>query len=150
MIYFTENYQKEFETACKLLNERYPELSGTYTEIGVLQEIRSSRYYAIYTEMMENLDYTVLFTSPIHGYKHIERTTLMALLISALTGVPEDVFRLCMLAAMYHDIGRIDDSWDVFHGERAAKKLNESYYGITKENLPLVSAAIELHSKEDR
>ena len=84
-----------------------------------------------------------------HDVSHIERTAVYASIIASLQGLPEDVRQLAMYAAIYHDSGRINEGNEK-HGDYSAAIARSMLNGsLTKEEINIVCAAIDLHD-EDR
>lgn len=105
--------------------------------------------YPLFLSALKTLNYDALFDSRIHGPGHIERTLLhgaFSAMEEPLT--PEDT-RLLFLACCYHDVGRINDGPDDLHGFRSAQQLS-TLTGLTGEELKLVQAAVDAHSRSDQ
>lgn len=88
----------------------------------------------------------------IHGVYHVEKVFFFTFLLSK--NIPEPYRRILLDAALYHDIGRIDNSEDTFHGEVSANivdayiKDNPLYKD--KLNLVLLKALMYGHCRADR
>lgn len=90
-----------------------------------LAELLGSEYGEALMEAYRTLDCSRLYRSVTHGVGHIERTMLFGALIAKNQGLgPEDT-RDVLLCCSYHDIGRIDDRYDLDHGRRSAEKIRE-------------------------
>jgi len=59
----------------------------------------------------------------IHALSHTKRVLLLSLIISYLEKYSEEDSNLLCLAAVYHDIGRINDGYDPNHGIASYEKL---------------------------
>lgn len=79
------------------------------------------RYHSALEEFDENL-----FFEPygIHGVLHMKRVLLHVLSLSLELQLDDIETELLIAAAMYHDIGRINDDRDDTHGERSWEKMN--------------------------
>jgi hypothetical protein len=67
----------------------------------------------------------------IHGKRHLDRTTLYALILAQLTGLSKKDTEVLAIFGSIHDLGRQDDRKDSEHGLRSANhfvdKLVEKY-----------------------
>ena len=83
-----------------------------------------------------------------HNVSHIERVSVLASIIATKVGLSEDVRQLAILAAIYHDSGRITEGHEK-HGDYSAA-IFRSMMGnsLSKEDVNLVCAAIDLHDEE--
>lgn len=89
-----------------------------------------------------------LYKSSLHGKSHIHRVLLLAALNAQKQGLSEEEIRLYFDSASYHDVGRIHDGRDDYHGARSAEKLEE-LTGQTGENLLELKVAVTAHSRMD-
>lgn len=60
-----------------------------------------------------------------HGLLHINRILLLTQILGHMMNLSQWARTILANAAIYHDIGRTDDSNDPFHGERSAKFYQE-------------------------
>ena len=83
-----------------------------------------------------------------HDVSHIERVAVLSSIIAKKIGLSEDVRQLAILAAIYHDSGRITEGHEK-HGDYSAA-IFRSMMGnsLSKEDVNLVCAAIDLHDEE--
>jgi hypothetical protein len=58
----------------------------------------------------------------IHGIMHTRRVLLLNIIISLLQGCSEKQLNILCTAALYHDIGRINDNVDPQHGRESFRK----------------------------
>jgi len=107
------------------------------------------RYWSLFRSALENLKREALYQSPIHGEGHIERTMLFGALAARDENLNESDALLLMDACAYHDVGRVDDSLDDDHGRRSTLRLAE-LTGQSGEELLVLMAAVEAHSRDDR
>lgn len=98
--------------------------------------------------MLDELRLDALFKSPIHGKGHIMRVMALGALLALHAQADTDMTRLLMLACAYHDVGRVDDSYDEEHGMRSAAKV-AGLTGCTGARLACLQAAVEAHSRPD-
>ncbi|MCD7886297.1 MAG: HD domain-containing protein [Clostridiales bacterium] len=104
--------------------------------------------YPLFQKAAEELDDTVLFASPIHGPGHIYRTLCHGAFCAMEEPLTPEDTQLLLLACAYHDVGRENDTLDELHGWRAAQRL-PAITGLTGEDLKLVQAAVDAHSRSD-
>ena len=83
-----------------------------------------------------------------HDVSHIERVSVLSSIIAKKIGLSEDVRQLAILAAIYHDSGRFTEGHEK-HGDYSAA-IFRSMMGnsLSKEDVNLVCAAIDLHDEE--
>lgn len=138
-----------FEALCKesplaLLLERND--WGEYQPL--MDSLREWSQYGLFTNRFLTLDRGALFTSAVHGSGHIERVMLLGALLCMLeVEKPEDT-ALVMDMCAYHDVGRVSDWLDEFHGARSSYKLEE-LTGRAGEELTILRAGVEAHSRRD-
>ena len=93
------------------------------------QEIASlldSTYGTALLQAYRDLNCDLLYRSVTHGVGHIERTMLFGALIAKNEQLSARDTRDVLLCCSYHDIGRIDDRYDLEHGRRSAEQIRES------------------------
>lgn len=95
----------------------------------VIQIVHESGKLDLFIEELNELREELLFDSNGHGITHCERVALLAFAIGILENVNEDYLRILLEGAKYHDIGRIDDNEDRWHGRRSAEKFDEYQIG---------------------
>ena len=94
-----------------------------------------------------------LYKSDFHGLHHSEKVFLFAYLIGKHEGLNHDELEILLDAALYHDIGRADDTEEQFHGYASTLKIDkvlgskELYKNI--ENLEILKAMCDAHSVPD-
>ncbi len=114
----------------------------------ILDRLRAWRMWPELVRTFRELKREELFRSPVHGEGHIERVILLGALCAMKRDLPDEDVRLLLLACSYHDTGRLSDWLDVAHGRRSAYKL-ERITGLTGDDLAMVMAAVEAHSRRD-
>ena len=83
-----------------------------------------------------------------HDVSHIERTAVYTSIIANLRGLDEEIKQLAILAAIYHDSGRITEGNEK-HGDYGAAIARSCLSGsLNKEAINIVCAAIDLHDEE--
>jgi HD superfamily phosphodiesterase len=91
-----------------------------------------------------------MFREGTHGIEHLYRVLLIVRKICSLDHFPDRNKELLEFCALFHDIGRIHDEHDEFHGFRSTKKLDENeYFGLSALNVPLTRYIIENHCIHD-
>ena len=92
-----------------------------------------------------------------HNIGHIERVMLLSQVIgqSILTKENgqsnQETIDLLIQCAKYHDCGRTNDSIDVGHSKRSAKKIQQflQQEGYSDDQIRIMQAAVEYHEYED-
>ena len=119
---------------------------------GEWQPIRDRlKAWSMWTDLVKTfreLKREELFRSPVHGEGHIERVILLGAVCAMERGLPERDVQLLLFACSYHDTGRLSDWLDVAHGRRSAYKVGR-ITGLTGDELTMVMAAVEAHSRRD-
>ncbi|MGI6469425.1 MAG: HD domain-containing protein [Syntrophomonadaceae bacterium] len=86
----------------------------------------------------------------VHGIRHTERVLLLSLIIAYLERYSEADRELLGLAAIYHDIGRVDDGYDPDHGLSSyAKFVQAELAGSDDEERETLRFIIENHAIPD-
>ena len=112
----------------------------------LVDRLHAWTFYPLFLHAVENLNLSVLYESDIHGIGHVERTTCHGAMDEALS---EADTRLLLDACSYHDIGRTRDGLDFVHGSTAARFIG-LVTGRTGEDLLILQAAVEAHSRKER
>ncbi|MCI5839227.1 MAG: HD domain-containing protein [Peptoniphilaceae bacterium] len=105
-------------------------------------------YFDKLKEYYSNLNTEILFKSFIHGQGHIERVMLFAMMLSEHYNLNKKDSDILMNASSYHDIGRVNDRYDLSHGKRASEKI-AIYTKLSGEDLEILKATVTAHSLED-
>lgn len=151
------NYSGDYEIekyAAFIMDTEYRKVNS-HTQISccdALDAIRSSLFYSDYIKLLNVLDYSLLYKSDIHGARHIERVAIHTFLICLLEKIPDDWIKICIAAAEYHDIGRIDDSENPFHGLYGANELYNNPVPVscfTEAEQEIIRFLVASHSVDD-
>ena len=111
--------------------------------------VKKSKYMDLLVDSLNNLREAFLYDSYIHGILHNLRVCLYSFYLGNKYNVDENLMKLAIYAALYHDIGRVDDSKDDEHGERSAMLLPRLRLDVTEEELKMLQVAIKCHSLRD-
>ena len=87
----------------------------------------------------------------LHGAHHTQRVHIHARrLVRELRWQEEDV-RVVLSAALWHDIGRVDDGWDLRHGARSAARVVELglHESLAEADARLALFAVRYHCRSD-
>ena len=110
----------------------------------------NSPYGSALMQAYEELDTELLYQSATHGQGHIERTMLFGAMIAQNEGLSEKDTRMVLLCCSYHDIGRIDDHYDLEHGRRSADRIGASAeLKALFDDCAVAQAAIAAHAVPD-
>ena len=94
---------------------------------------------------------TELYRKGIHGIEHTYRVLLLVQELSELENLSQDQKSILEFCAIFHDIGRINDDIDDFHGIRSIKKLiSLDYLGLNYFDNSIVKYIIENHCISDK
>lgn len=116
-------------------------LFNAITQFGIISKLK---------EALKGLKTKYLYPSPFHGLYHSEKVLLFALIIAKEYNLNDEMTQIIIDAAIYHDIGRVNDNEDGFHGLYAANSIeyvveNEIYKN--KTNIGYLKAIIDNHSR---
>lgn len=120
----------------------FPKLNDYLTEMD-LSELVS---------ILDNVNENALYRSYFHGLHHSQKVCLFAYLIAKKLNVNEIDMQILMDAALYHDIGRMNEVEDSFHGYCAARKIDTVVKNPIYEdesNLVYLKAICDAHSLDD-
>ncbi len=79
-----------------------------------------------------DVDADSLYLKGIHGVTHACRTLILARKLSALENMSGDESALLAFCAVFHDIGRINDNGDTWHGGASVEKLRANdFFGFS-------------------
>ena len=137
------------ENAKRYLEKKAETVSNYPTGLNVINIIKNSKYFKTYVNIIEELDETVIYDKSIkHGITHNYRTSVLAAYLGIKDKLDEADFSILILASLYHDIGKKDDSFDPSHGMRSAKKLRSLKLNLSDADKILLRAVITAHSVE--
>lgn len=103
---------------------------------------------------LRNIQINSLYkNSRIHGIYHSEKVLLFSMIIATDFDLNAEEFRIMKDAAIYHDIGRYDESTETLHGYLGAEKIetvvSKDEFYQNEEHLNLLKALIDAHSLSD-
>ena len=103
--------------------------------------------------ILDGMKKETLYKSDFHGLHHSEKVLLFGYLLGIHENLSSEEFEILTDAAMYHDVGRMDDYEDEFHGYASALKL-ERILGSkpiyqNHENMEILKAICDAHSIDD-
>ena len=105
-----------------------------------------------YLKIIDGIKEKYLYKSKIHGLFHSEKVCLFAFIIAKKLKLNDTDMQIIIDAALYHDIGRQNDTNDSIHGYASAYRIDSVINnGIYKneENLNMLKAIIDSHSVND-
>lgn len=103
--------------------------------------------------ILSKVNHNALYKGLVHGQYHSEKVLMYVYLLCKERGVVEPYRQIMFDAALYHDIGRIDDREEPLHGYASARKIlnvvgNNSIYE-DKYNQLLIRSIVDSHSQKD-
>lgn len=105
-----------------------------------------------YLDIVSKIKVERLYKSKIHGIYHSEKVCLFAFIIAKGLNLNEVDMQIIIDAALYHDIGRQNDSNDTIHGFSSAYLIDsviDSDIYKDANNLKTLKAIIDSHSVND-
>lgn len=115
----------------------------------LIDQFQQWHFYSLFLHAVQALQLDVLYESNIHGIGHIERTLCHGAMCAMDEQLNQADTSLLLDACSYHDIGRSRDSLDFEHGGVAARFIG-LVTGRTGEDLLILKAAVEAHSKREK
>lgn len=95
-----------------------------------------------------------LYESAFHGLHHSEKVCLFAYLIGRHYKLNSEQMKILLDAALYHDVGRMDDKEDQLHGYSSTLRFAEIFatdpFYHNKTNLEILKAISDAHSVPDK
>lgn len=104
-------------------------------------------------EKIKKIKDKFLYKSVFHGLHHSEKVFLFAYIIGKYNNLSNVDLEILTDAAIYHDIGRIDETEDSFHGLNSAKNISKvvnSEIYKDPQNLAILKAICDGHSRDDK
>lgn len=105
-----------------------------------------------FEQIIKNIQWNKLYDSKMHGEYHSKKVLLFSYLIAKANNFNEEDLKIICDAAIYHDMGRINDYEDSIYGYASAIRveqvINDEIYN-NNENLNLLKAIIDGHSVTD-
>jgi len=111
--------------------------------------LRSYPNLDVIDNCFNNINEYLIYDSYIHGRNHNERVLMHSIILSALLNIDRESLKIVVYAAMYHDIGRVNDIEDKSHGKRSADKINELVLDLNNEQMNILKAIVCCHSLHD-
>lgn len=102
--------------------------------------------------ILNSINKDSLYKSYFHGLHHSQKVCLFAYIIGKSLNLDDTDMKIILDAAIYHDIGRLNDAEDPFHGYNSARNIDNIVQAdIYKEriNLTYLRAICDSHSIED-
>ena len=149
-----ENYKFKRISKKDVLYKFYLEQSKELEDMGIVSFeienirniLRSYKYKDDVKEILNGIDKNIIYKSYKHGFYHNERVLIYSLVLSSLLEISKEDLKLVVYASMYHDIGRVNDSKDDFHGKRSASKLDDISLKLSNKDLNILKVAVSAHS----
>lgn len=94
-----------------------------------------------------------LYKTVFHGLHHSEKVLLFSFILGTYFKISDIDLQILTDAAIYHDIGRVDDNEDTFHGLASARKIEKvvtSNIYQDPQNMAILKAICEGHSMDDK
>lgn len=102
--------------------------------------------YSYLIQKIASKEKLYLNESKIHGENHSNNVTLFATYIATLSNIQERDIKTIIEAAIYHDIGRVNDNFDYNHGTLGAVKYGAKISCPNDISVNEVKFLIEAHA----
>jgi len=137
-------------------NRFMPEKDGEFKYKDLLcwtkmkKELEDQEYLKIFNIMSRLVgEEDFLYPYGLHGLAHTKRVLMLVLCLGARLKVHREDLLLLSLCALYHDVGRIDDSIDPAHGRVSYAKA-EPILAKTGYDMEMMRYIIENHCIVDK
>ncbi len=89
--------------------------------------------------------------SGLHGVRHTQRVHIHAQRLVRELDWQDDDAQVVLQAALWHDIGRVNDGWDPRHGELSAERVADRRLdaGLSAADSRIARYAIRYHCRSD-
>lgn len=133
----------------KQIKELKKDRIEVYTFKKIKNILISGKYRGVLESCFNNIDESLIYNSYLHGFNHNIRVLIHSIILTSLLDLSEDTLKIVVYAAMYHDIGRVNDTEDKFHGKRSADKISELKLDLTEEQKNILMAIVRGHCLPD-
>ena len=113
------------------------------------KQIRESKYLELYKDILYDVDDTLFYQSEKHGIYHNLRVSMFIFSLANTLKLEEKDLILLLWAALYHDIGRINDVRDDDHGKRSGTLITKMKLGFSAEDKKIIKTIVTCHSLPD-
>ena len=137
-----EKYSREVISSLPKVKTDVNDMYELFSVINELKENGLWNKFRELTSFTERFDFSM---HPIHGFPHTFRCGFYAFCMGVKLGLDEEKLKLCVLASLFHDIGRTDDEFDVVHGEASAKHFPKLFSELDEDSLSVLQAAVHTH-----
>lgn len=120
-----------------------------YTYAEFIKTIKQSKFFPLFCSLCNDIKMEYIYKSFTHGIFYNERVALLSLFLAEKLNLAEIDTKIAIYAALYHDIGRVDDSVDDLHGTRSAKLIDKLNLPLDDESLKILKIAMTYHSLAD-
>ncbi len=121
------------------------EVSEMLELFSLIDELKRDRYLEAFLSWVAETKRHDFSMHPVHGLPHTFRCGFYAFCIGLKLGISEELLKICVLAGLFHDIGRTDDEFDVVHGEASASMLSRLFKELDEGRLSVMQAAVHTH-----
>ena len=153
------NHRNEHETLIHPKHVYRTEVVEQINPDDELELINSHSLLFDYTELFDSMDLRLYHDiHSVHGLKHSQRVMFNVMSLGLAYELDETELKVLKLAAMYHDIGRINDEKDDVHGFKSWEKIIgmqldsefELEHKLFKEDIALLRSIISYHMFPDK
>lgn len=103
-----------------------------------------------FLKILNDIDKNQLYDSPIHGLYHSEKVLLFSYMIGKKCELDEKNMKIICDAAKYHDIGRVEDAENKWHGNVSSDKIDSVVKYNDEYEQALLKAIMCEHSRPDK
>lgn len=137
-----KGYSKKIISKLPNLKTDVSEMLELFSLIDELKRDKSFDTFLSWVSEIKRFDFSM---HPVHGLPHTFRCGFYAFCIGLKLGISEELLKICVLAGLFHDIGRTDDEFDVVHGEASASMLLKLFKELDERYLSVMQAAVHTH-----
>lgn len=140
------DYISSWKSSIKIFNDEGYE---QFTIMDIVSDLKDSKYLKYYNNYLKSVNYDLLLNGNIHGIPHIVRSSIYTLIICLYEKVDLDYFNIILDCVFYHDIGRVNDIDDIYHGYNAIEKISFLKNRYLDDSFDIIKFVITSHCVDD-
>lgn len=145
-----ERIPMKFKRLISLADPQEKEKNNAFASCAPLQISQSNKQTEIYKKVQLPDDLENLYLKGIHGIEHTYRVLLLVIELAKLENLTNQQTKLLKFCAIFHDVGRVNDEVDYFHGQRSIRLLKyNNFFDLKQFDQQLTKFIIENHCIND-
>lgn len=115
----------------------------------ILNTLNNSKLKSTYIECLNKCKPEFFYKSIIHGIYHNLRVSIFTFYLCHKLKLNHNSTKISLYAALYHDIGRVNDAEDNFHGQRSSQMIDLLNLDLSNKDKQILKLIITAHSLPD-